>query len=275
MGQRRPGRVLIGTSGYVYADWRTRFYPRSVPARDWLRFYAARFPTVELNNPFYRLPSAETFRAWRETVPPCFVFAVKASRFLTHLKRLRDIRDPLDVFLGRARHLGPTLGPVLFQLPRSFHANADRLDDFLRVLGRQRRVRDLRAVLEVRHPSWLEPVIFDRLARAGVVLCVHDSRVQAVTGPVTADFVYVRRHGYARRGSYTRRALERDAAAIARWRGQGLDVHVYFNNDWRAFAIRNARALARLVGAAAPSARTSPASARARRRRARPAPRAA
>ncbi|MBI2217029.1 MAG: DUF72 domain-containing protein [Candidatus Rokubacteria bacterium] len=247
MARGQRGRVLIGTSGYVYGDWRGRFYPQALPARQWLSFYAARFPTVELNNSFYRLPSAAMFRAWRKAVDADYVFAVKASRFLTHLKRLKDARGPLDVFLARARHLGPTLGPVLFQLPRQFHANAGRLDDFLRVLDRQRRVANLRAVLEVRHPSWLEPSILERLERAGVALCIHDSKAQPVTGPITADFVYVRRHGYGRRGSYTRRALERDAAAIRRWRAQGLDVYVYFNNDWRAFAIRNALALAQLA----------------------------
>jgi uncharacterized protein YecE (DUF72 family) len=250
MARGRRGRVLIGTSGYVYGDWRGRFYPRALPVRQWLSFYAARFQTVELNNSFYRLPSPAMFRAWREIGAQAradYVFAVKASRFLTHLKRLKDVRGPLDLFLARARHLGPTLGPVLFQLPRQFHANAARLDDFLRVLDRQRRVARLRAVLEVRHPSWLEPSIFERLERAGVALCIHDAKLQPVTGPVTADFVYVRRHGYARRGSYTRRALERDAAAIRRWRAQGLDVFVYFNNDWRAFAIRNALTLGQLV----------------------------
>jgi uncharacterized protein YecE (DUF72 family) len=247
MGGRRRGSVVIGTSGYVYGDWRARFYPRSLPARDWLPFYAERFPTLEFNTSFYRLPSADTFEAWRAAVPGDYVFAVKASRFLTHLKRLKDPREPLDLFLSRARHLGPTLGPVLFQLPRQFQANLERLDGFLRALDRQRRVKGLRAALEVRHPSWLEPAVFDRLERAGVSLCLHDAKAQPVTTPVTADFVYVRRHGYGRRGSYTIRALARDAADIRRWVADGRDVYVYFNNDWKAFAVRNARALETLV----------------------------
>jgi uncharacterized protein YecE (DUF72 family) len=243
----RRGRVRIGTSGYVYADWRGRFYPRSLPARDWLQFYARRLPTLELNNPFYRLPSVETFRAWRTAVPSDYVFAVKASRFLTHLKRLKDPREPLDLFLSRARHLGPALGPVLFQLPRQFHANVERLDGFLRALDRQRRVTGLRVALEVRHPSWLEPAVFARLERADVSLCLHDSTAQPVTAPVTADFVYVRRHGYGRRGSYPARALARDADDIRRWAADGRDVYVYFNNDWKAFAVKNALALTGLV----------------------------
>jgi uncharacterized protein YecE (DUF72 family) len=244
---RRRGRVLIGTSGYVYGDWRGRFYPKTVPAAAWLPYYARHFPTVELNNPFYRLPTAAMFRAWQRAVPPGFVFAVKASRFLTHIKRLKDPAAPLRLFLTRARGLGSTLGPLLFQLPPQFHANPDRLDRFLAALARQRLVPDLRAVLEVRHVSWLEPAIFRRLAAANVALAFHDSRKQAVEAPVTADFVYVRRHGYGRRGSYTRRALAADARRVRAWRAGGREVYVYFNNDWRAFAIRNAVALERMI----------------------------
>lgn len=244
------GRVLVGTSGYVYKDWRARFYPRRLPQREWLGFYAARFPTVELNNPFYRLPRAETFAAWRGQVERGFVFAVKASRFLTHVKRLREPAAPLALFLRRARALGDTLGPVLFQLPERFHLDLERLDGFLAALRRQRRVRGLRAVLEVRHPSWLDPAALLRLRAAGVALCLADWPTLAVTGPVTADFVYVRRHGTRARygGSYGERALRADAGAIRRWRRQGRDVYIYFNNDENASAVKNARRLAELVG---------------------------
>ena len=191
---RRSSRVLIGTSGDVYRDWRGRFYPRTLPANRWLPFYAERFDTLELNTSFYRLPTAAAFRAWRASAPDRFVFAVKASRYLTHLKRLRDPADPLRLFLRGARELGAGLGPVLFQLPGQFHANVDRLDRFLIALERQRLVRPLRAVLEVRHPSWLEPVIVDRLREAGRALCLADWRDLPVREPLTADFVYVRRH---------------------------------------------------------------------------------
>jgi uncharacterized protein YecE (DUF72 family) len=252
--------VLIGTSGYVYGDWRRRFYPPALPAREWLPFFAMHFPTVELNNPFYRLPTAAMFRAWRAAVPDDFVFAVKVSRFLTHLKRLKNPSGPLRLLLTRAKPLGPTLGPLLVQLPRTFHANIERLDGLLRAVERQTIVPSPRLVLEVRHPSWLVPGVFERLAAANVGLCLHDSKTQPVTGPVTADFVYIRRHGYARRGSYTRRALEADASRIREWRAEGRDVYVYYNNDWRAFAVRNARDLSRLVGATTPAriGRSSP-----------------
>jgi uncharacterized protein YecE (DUF72 family) len=237
-------RALVGTSGYVYADWRRRFYPATLPARDWLAFYARRFPTVELNNPFYRLPAAEIFAAWRRAVPPGFVFAVKASRFLTHMKKLRDPAAPLARLLERVQPLGPTLGPVLFQLPAALRASAERLDGFLAELHRQG--PELRAVLEVRHPSWLEPAIVRRLAGAGVALCLADWRDVPVTGPLTAPFVYVRRHG-TRRVSYPDAALRADARAIRGWVREGRDVYVYFNNDARGHAVRNARRLAQLL----------------------------
>jgi uncharacterized protein YecE (DUF72 family) len=242
------GRLLVGTSGYVYGHWRRVFYPRDVPVRDWLPFYARHFATVELNRPFYRLPDARTFRRWAAQVPPGFVFAVKASRYLTHLKRLREPGPPLSRLLRRAVALGPALGPVLFQLPATFHADVGRLDAFLRALRRQRRAPGLRAVLEVRHPSWLAASVCERLREANVALCVADWRACPVRGPVTADFVYVRRHGAPRRGGgYTDAMLRADARQIRRWLRQGRDVYVYFNNDAGGWAVRNARRLATLL----------------------------
>jgi uncharacterized protein YecE (DUF72 family) len=259
------GRIFIGTSGYVYPHWRRRFYPQTIPLRAWLAFYTTHFSTVELNNPFYRLPDARHFTAWREAVPEGFVFAVKASRFLTHIKRLRQPADPLRRFLGRARRLEGALGPVLFQLPRHFHADIDRLDRFLAALGRQRYVRDLRAVLEVRHPSWLEPPVVARLERANVALCLADWPELRVTDVVTADFVYVRRHGRVRYGgSYPESSLRDDARRIRGWQREGRDVYVYFNNDGGAFAVRNALTLRALVGESPPASATPSASRRAR-----------
>jgi uncharacterized protein YecE (DUF72 family) len=250
-GASRPGRAFIGTSGYVYAHWRRRWYPVDLPARDWLPFYARHFDTVELNNPFYRLPDARVFAAWRQVVPPGFTFAVKASRYLTHMRKLTDPADPLRRLLTRARRLGDTLGPVLFQLPGNFGANLPRVDRFLATLDRQRWVQHLRAVLEVRHPSWLEPAVFDRLREANVALCLADWRECPVRDVVTADFVYVRRHGWGRRygGLYRERHLTADAADVARWRRQGLDVYVYFNNDGEGAAVKNALRLQELTGA--------------------------
>ncbi|MBI4611794.1 MAG: DUF72 domain-containing protein, partial [Candidatus Rokubacteria bacterium] len=244
------GRVFIGTSGYAYPHWRGLFYPERLAQREWLRFYAGCFATVELNNPFYRLPEAKTFRAWRDAVPKGFVCAVKASRYITHIKRLKDPEEPLGTFLARARLLEHALGPVLFQLPGNFHADLLRLDHFLDALARQRFVQGLRAVLEVRHPSWLERQATDRLATAGVALCLADWAECPVEGPVTADFVYVRRHGTSVRygGSYPTRRLKEDARQIGGWLREGRDVYVYFNNDEAAFAVQDSRRLLELVG---------------------------
>jgi uncharacterized protein YecE (DUF72 family) len=241
-------RWFVGTSGYVYRDWRRRFYPRALATSQWLPYYAARFPTCELNSPFYRLPTAATFRAWRAAVPDDFVFAVKASRFLTHVKRLREPREPLARLMRRARGLGDTLGPVLFQLPVRFHLNLERLDGLLAALARR---PGLRAALEVRHASWLTPEVFERLARANVALCLHDWREQPVLGPLTADFVYVRRHGTRARygGSYTERMLLADATRVRGFIAGGRDAYVYFNNDGHAAAVRNALRLGQLLRA--------------------------
>jgi uncharacterized protein YecE (DUF72 family) len=183
-------------------------------------------------------------------VPPGFVFAVKASRFLTHVKRLREPEVPLRRFLSRARHLQDRLGPVLFQLPATFHLDLERLDGFLRALGRQRLVLRLRAVLEVRHASWLDRRATDRLHAAGVALCLADWPDLPVSGPLTADFVYLRRHGTAVRygGSYGTEGLREDARRIRGWLREGRDVFVYFNNDANACAVQDAGRLVDLVG---------------------------
>jgi uncharacterized protein YecE (DUF72 family) len=251
-GRRRESQLRIGTSGYVYRDWRGLIYPATLPLREWLGYYARHFDTVELNSAFYRLPSIAVYQGWRAQVPTDFVFAVKASRFLTHMKKLNDPRDPLRRMLRRARHLGPTMGPVLFQLPGFFKANLPRLDAFLLALERQRYIRPLRAALEVRHTSWLDEAVTRRLEAANVALCFHDWRELPVGTPVTADFVYVRRHGTSPRryhGAYTDAMLRDDARKIRAWRRAGLDVYVYFNNDFDGHAWRNALTLKRLLRA--------------------------
>jgi uncharacterized protein YecE (DUF72 family) len=166
------------------------------------------------------------------------------------MEKLKDPRDPIRRMLLRARHLGPTLGPVLFQLPGFFRADLRRLDALLLALDRQRYARPLRAVLEVRHASWLEDAVISRLESANVALCFHDWRELPVVGPVTADFVYVRRHGTSLRryrGSYTDAMLREDAREVRAWRRRGLDVYVYFNNDFEGHAWRNALTLERLL----------------------------
>jgi len=242
-------RLFIGTSGYVYPHWRGRFYPSDLARDAWLGFYAERFSTVELNNPFYRLPEAETFRRWRKAVPRGFVFSVKASRFITHVKRLRDPAGPVDLLFSRAKALGPTLGPILFQLPPRWRAVPERLDDLIGAIRRQRQVRRPRIVLEVRDQSWLDPTVTDRLEAGGIALCLADWPECPVDGPITAGFVYARRHGTGVRygGSYTEAMLRADAGRIRGWLKDGRDVYVYFNNDAEAHAVHNAQLLLELA----------------------------
>lgn len=236
--------TLIGTSGYVYPHWRKGvFYPRDLPARQELPYYAARFPTVELNNPFYRLPAPETFRSWREASPKGFVFAVKASRFITHIKRLRDCEAPLALFLGRARELKSKLGPILFQLPPTQKIDLDRLSRFLAILPPR-----IRWVMEFRHQSWFTADTYECLQQRRVALCI------PVGGPVTADpvatapFAYVRMHaGVLTGGGFSLAQLRTWAGRIRTFRRAGRDVYVYFNNDWLGMAVKNALELKRLL----------------------------
>jgi uncharacterized protein YecE (DUF72 family) len=244
-------KAHIGTSGWNYKHWwNGEFYPQDLKPAQWLEYFVRHFDTVELNNSFYRLPSEAAFQNWRSRVPLNFVFAVKASRFITHMKRLKDPEEPLDLFLSRAIHLRDRLGPVLFQLPPGFKLNLDRLDSFLTALTARTARNKIRSVIEVRDATWLVPQVFEMLRAHHVALCFADWRDTHVTDPVTADFVYVRRHsGSAHGGNYTREALNRDVERIRRWLAAGLDVYVYFNNDVGGHAIRNAKYVQQAISA--------------------------
>ena len=239
------GRIWIGTSGYVYRHWRKGvFYPTGLPVREELAYYASRFSTVELNNSFYRLPTAAMFDRWRDATPEDFQFAVKASRYITHVKRLRNVADEVDLFMSRARHLGPKLGPVLFQLPPTQQLDLPRLADFLTLLWSGQRW-----VLEFRHPSWHTTEVYQLLAAHEVALCIpvggglHPDRV------TTAAFTYVRMHrGREIRGGFTRQELKTWAAQAEALSSVGKDEYTYFNNDWEGFAIRDALTLRELLG---------------------------
>jgi uncharacterized protein YecE (DUF72 family) len=239
------GCIWIGTSGYVYRHWRKGvFYPAGLRARDELDFYASRFPTVELNNPFYRLPTAEMFQRWRDATPPDFHFAVKASRYITHLKRLRNVEEGLALFMERAMQLGPKLGPILFQLPPNQPADISRLSDFLPLL-----TAGHRWVLEFRHASWHTREMYQLLSRHAVALCIpvggglHPDRI------TTAPFTYIRMHrGQEPKGGFTGEELQSWASQVRGLSRAGKDVYVYFNNDWEGYAVRDAAALQELLG---------------------------
>jgi uncharacterized protein YecE (DUF72 family) len=238
-------RIWIGTSGYVYRHWRNGvFYPPGLPARDELAYYASRFPTVELNNPFYRLPTAEMFTRWREVTPEDFQFAVKASRYITHVKRLRNVSGEVALFMERAEHLGTKLGPILFQLPPNQQLDIPRLEEFLPLLSSGRRW-----VLEFRHPSWHTQEVYRLLADHAVALCIPVGGGLNPDRITTTAFTYLRMHrGQEPGGGFTADELKTWAAQVQALSSAGKDGYVYFNNDWGGFAIRDALTLRELLG---------------------------
>jgi uncharacterized protein YecE (DUF72 family) len=238
----------VGCSGWQYRHWRGDFYPAPLPTTRWFDHYARTFDTVEVNNTFYRLPEAGTFAAWRRRAPARFLFAVKASRFLTHLKRLRDPDDALARLFDRAAHLGPLLGPVLYQLPPAWPRDLERLERFLAALP-----RGPRHAVEFRDPDWYADAVFEALDRHGVSLCVHDMRGSETPRRSCGPFVYVRLHGTARYGGrYPDATLDDWAEWLAAHHEAGRPVFAYFNNDIGGHAPRDAlrlrERLAKLVG---------------------------
>lgn len=236
------GTVRVGTSGWMYAHWRGRFYPPKLRAAEQLPFYAAEFDTVELNNSFYRQPDRERFEAWARAVPDGFLFAVKGSRYVTHIKRMAVEQESIDRVVDSARGLGDRLGPILFQFQANFRADPARLEDFL-----PRLAPDVRFALEFRHDSWFSSAIVDLLRRHQVALCIADSPTLPQSLELSANFTYVRFHHGPHGIGYSTRTLETWAERISAWRAMGLDVYAYFNNDADAWAIRNARTLRSLL----------------------------
>jgi uncharacterized protein YecE (DUF72 family) len=229
--------VHIGCSGWNYSHWRELVYPRGLPPRRWLEHYATLFDTVEVNNTFYRLPSREAVAAWVEQTPPGFLFAVKASRFLTHMKRLTDMGRGVERFYERIEPLveSPKMGPVLWQLPENFHRNDERL------AGTLERLPPGRHCFEFRHSSWFTPEVYDLLRGHGAALVIGDHPERRFqTHELTADWTFIRFHhgSRGRNGNYSERELETWLRHIDGWR-QRVDVFAYFNNDWQGYAVRN------------------------------------
>jgi uncharacterized protein YecE (DUF72 family) len=240
--------LRIGCSGWSYKDWRGPFYPPGMKARDQLAFYATRFSTAEINASFYRLPTETAVAAWRDQVPDGFLFAWKASRFLTHNKKLKEPEDSLALILGRMEPLGDRYGPILFQLPPQLRLNRERLAHFLGCLPKERR-----CTIEFRHPSWYAPEVFGLLAEHDVALCVSDHHDAPSPWQATASFVYIRAHGPGGRyhGRYSEAQLSSLADAIRDWRGDGKPVFCYFDNDIKSAAPQDAERLIALTDAAA------------------------
>ena len=238
------GSIRIGCSGWSYPHWRKRFYPEKLPAREHFAFYAQHFNTVELNNSFYRQPPLERFEAWREQAPPAFLFAVKGSRYVTHIKRLAVEQKSVAMVVDAALGLGEKLGPILFQLQANFHLDLERLERFAGMLP-----TDVRFTLEFRHDSWLVPAVIELLRSHRIALCIPDHPKMPKSIEITSDFTYIRMHLPPNGLGYGRRALHPWADRIVEWRRGGLDVFVYFNNDMEGHAIKDAQTLTTLVDA--------------------------
>mgnify|MGYP001585170120 CR=1 FL=1 len=251
-------RYYIGTSGWVYPHWKGRFYPDDLPARRWFEFYARHFDTVEINNTFYRLPDEKTVVRWRAQAPEGFIYAVKASRFLSHIKRLKGVAAPLQQFLETVGLLRDRLGPILVQLPVSFHLTGEsftRLRVFFRSLPPQPPF-----VMEFRHASWFTEEVYTLMRDYGVGLCIVSDPERPTDFQVTGDCVYVRFHGSGDqryRGNYQAAELVAWARQIAPLAARRT-AYIYFNNDFNAYAIRNAQRLRELLGVPAPAGPPAP-----------------
>lgn len=237
----------IGTSGWQYRHWRGIFYPEKLKTNEWLAFYSRQFDCVEVNSTFYRLPGREAIVRWRESVPPGFVFAVKAPRRITHFKKLKNCEDALEELFHRLEAFGDALGPVLFQLPPRWRCNARRLADFLDMLPEDRRL-----AFEFRDPTWHNDEIYALLAARSAAFCIFDSG--GVTSPTTTtgDLVYVRLHGpgTAYTGSYRAPRLRAWVDRAVAWNRAAKEVFVFFDNDEKGYAVRNgARTLGLLEAA--------------------------
>jgi uncharacterized protein YecE (DUF72 family) len=239
--------IRIGCSGWNYRHWRGAFYPEKLPQKRWFEHYAATFATVELNTSFYRLPTAETFEKWRDQAPPGFRYAVKAPRFITHMKKLTECAEPVDEFLSRARRLGATLGPILFQLPPRLAFDRERTEAFLALLP-----PDLHHVLEFRETSWINADVLALLDEKGIGFCVHDMTGSTTPFWASGPLAYLRFHGGE--GKYWGRYRDDRLLAAAEWMAEqaraGREVWAYFNNDIHAHAIDDALTLRAIVAQA-------------------------
>jgi uncharacterized protein YecE (DUF72 family) len=238
-------RILIGTSGWHYPSWRGPFFPPGLMVRHQLQYYATQFSTTELNGVFYRTPTRRAVADWRDTTGDDFIFAWKASKFITHWKRLSDrSRNSLALLEDRISILDGKAGPILFQLPPQFEGDPDRLSAFIKLLSRRRRY-----TFEFRHPSWYDAKVLRVLSNANIALCLSDHHDAPAPWKRTADFVYIRGHGPGGRytGHYSTRTLQEWAHRIAGWKRQRCDVYVYFDNDQKSAAPKDALRLKSLL----------------------------
>jgi len=240
----KKSNICIGTSGWHYKHWKGTFYPEGIKGTGQLDYYLQHFKTVEINNSFYRQPSDDTFEKWKDAVPKDFVFAIKGSRYITHMKKLKVQRENIEKFFNGTDRLGEKAGPILFQLPPNWKLNFERLEHFLTQLP-----EDYRYTFEFRNDTWYEEKVYDLLRKNGCAFCIYDLAGHTSPMEITADFVYVRLHGPGDKyqGSYDRQTLESWAKRCREWQGEGKDVFIYFDNDQEGYAAFNAKELLEMV----------------------------
>lgn len=242
------GKIFIGTSGWVYSHWEGIFYPKTLNSKDKLKYFSQHFKTTEVNYSFYHLPEPTTYQNWYSQTPGDFLFAVKTSRFITHIKRLKGAREAWKTFIKNTLNLKEKLGPILFQFPPSFQAvpeNIKRLEAFLKFISNNR----LRFAFEFRHKSWCLDKTYKILKKYNIAWVIADSPRYPKAEKVTADFVYLRLHGskVLFSSKYSKKELKDLAQKIKKWLTQNLDVYIYFNNDAQGFAVENAKTLKSLT----------------------------
>jgi len=240
--------LFIGTSGWVYSHWEGIFYPEDLSSKDKLKYFSQHFKTAEVNYSFYHLPKLTTYQNWYSQTPKDFLFSLKASRFITHIKRLKGVKRAWKTFIKNALNLEEKLGPILFQFPPNFKAteeNIKRLEEFLKFIYTSLR---LRFAFEFRNKSWCDKKIYEILKKYKIAWVIADSPEYPRVDMVTADFVYIRMHGskVLFNSKYTKKELKDLAQKIKKWQKQGLDIYCYFNNDAQGFAIENAKQLLKL-----------------------------
>jgi uncharacterized protein YecE (DUF72 family) len=238
-------QIHIGTSGWHYAHWRGPFYPADLKPEKMLHFYAERFDTVEINNSFYRLPTTAALASWCKETSVNFCFAVKASRYITHNRKLNDPEETVKKFLKTIDALGKRLGPILFQLPPSWQLNLERLENFLAALLPYRH----HYVFEFRNPTWNVPEVYDALRRHNAALCIYELAQFQSPIEVTADFAYIRLHGPGNKyqGDYSRTTLQSWAKRIEAWKKELKHIYIYFDNDQAGYAAKNAQELQSMI----------------------------
>lgn len=236
--------IHIGTSGWHFDHWKGPFYPERLPASEMFTHYSRQFRAVEINNSFYRLPEKQTLQGWSDTAPQRFVFAIKASRYITHMKKLKDPCEPVAALIKRVTVLKSKLGPILFQLPPRWKVSPVRLQEFLASLP-----EEFRYAFEFRDPSWFDDRVYDELKQAGAAFCMYDLAGRRSPKRVTADFIYIRLHGpgEAYEGQYDTSTLTGWAGAMYSWLNQGKEIFCFFDNDQNGYAAQDALRLQKMM----------------------------